>query len=180
MQALLIIDVQNDYFPQGKYELVETFKALEKVQFALEKFRAKQQLVIFVQHINTGTDAIFFLPNTDGVEIHKAIMPMQDEPVVVKHAPDSFHQTELLKHLQSKNINELVICGMMTHMCIDTTVRVAKGHGYTVTLLADACATRDLSWENVSIPAKTVQQVYLASLNQGFAKVVNTDVLFDK
>lgn len=176
MQALLIIDVQNDYFPGGKYELVGVTESLAKIQIVLEKFRTMKQPIIFVKHINTRVGAIFFLPNIDGVEIRKEIEPLAEEPVIVKHAPDSFYQTELLKLLQSKSIDELVICGMMTHMCIDTTVRAAKSHGYAVTVLADACATRDLTWEETTIPAKVVQQVYLASLNGSFAEIVDTDM----
>lgn len=176
MQALLIVDVQKDYFPGGKHELVGATEALTKIQTVLEQFRIIQQPIIFVQHINTSTEATFFLPNTNGIEIHRAITPLVGDPVVVKHAPNSFFQTELLELLQSKNIDELVICGMMTHMCIDTTVRAAKDYGYTLTLLADACATRDLLWEETIIPAKVVQQVYLASLDEGFAEVIAADV----
>lgn len=171
MQALLIIDVQNDYFPGGRFELAGAVEALERTRAVLDRFREKGLPVIFVQHINTRPDASFFLPDTVGAEIHPDIAPAGDEPIVVKHAPNSFFRTNLLELLQAREVNELVVCGMMTHMCIDTTVRAAKDYGIPVTLLYDACAARDLKIMEHSIPAQTVQDAYMAGLNGMFAEI---------
>ena len=90
---------------------------------------------------------------------------------MVKHTPNSFFKTNLLELLKSKGIDQLVVCGMMTHMCIDTTVRAAKDYGIPVTLLYDACATKDLTIMGNSIPAKVVHDAYMAGLNGMFAEV---------
>lgn len=171
MQALLIIDVQNDYFPGGKSELVNPIEALNQTKTVLNRFRETQRPVIFVQHINNRPGATFFIPNTFGVEIHMDIAPLESEPVIVKHAPNSFYQTNLLEVLHAKNISELVVCGMMTHMCIDTTVRAAKDYGFPVTLLYNACATKDLIIMGNSIPAKIAHDAFMAGLNGMFAQV---------
>lgn len=100
-----------------------------------------------------------------------------NEKVIVKHFPDSFFNTELQKHLKPMKIKRLVVCGMMSHMCIDTTVRAAKQLGYEVILLSDACTTKDLSWNNTTIPVETVHNVFMASLQGTFAKVIATSNL---
>lgn len=74
--------------------------------------------------------------------------------------------------LIESEITELVVCGMMTHMCIDTTVRAAKDYGYQITLISDGCATKDLEWNGVTLPATLIQNVYMASLNKKFANVI--------
>lgn len=139
--ALMIIDVQNDYFPQGKCELSQSEQALTATKRLLEHFRAKKLPIFYVQHISPES-ATFFLPNTKGVQLHKDIKPLCSENVIVKHMPNSFHETTLQEKLTALSIKKLVICGMMTHMCVDTTVRAAKDFGYYVTLISDACATK--------------------------------------
>lgn len=177
MRALLIIDVQNDYFPGGRCELVGSVQALERVKAVLNRFREKECPVIFVQHVNTRPGASFFIPDTSGVEIHPDIAPVEGEPVVVKHAPNSFFRTNLPELLQAGGVSELVVCGMMTHMCIDTTVRAAKDYGIPVTLLYDACATMNLEIMGNSIPAHVAHDAYMAGLNGMFADVRLTEQL---
>lgn len=173
-QALLIIDVQNDYFAGGKSELCNPEVALGNIKKLLEHFRAEHLPVIHVQHINTKEGSNFFLPNTEGVSIHKKLTPQEGEHLVIKHAPNSFFETNLLDIIKDSGITELIICGMMSHMCIDTTTRACKDYGIKVTLIADACATKNLSWEKQTIPGETVHQVFMASLNGMFATVRNT------
>lgn len=170
MRALLIIDVQNDYFPFGKYELHAPEAALDAIKDLLKYFREKNLPVFYVQHISEE-DADFFVPGTEGAEIHRDIAPQSGEKVIIKHEPNSFYETALQDELKESGVTELVVCGMMTHMCIDTTVRAAKDYGYHMILIEDACATRDLEWKQEWIPAKTVQKVFMASLNQEFACV---------
>ena len=170
-KALLLIDIQNDYFAGGKSELFEPEKALDAAAKVLDMFRRNGLPVIHVQHVNTREGATFFLPNTDGVKIHARLTPRDGESVVVKHAPNSFYDTDLSSIIKEKQIAELVVCGMMTHMCIDTTVRAAKDYGISVTLVHDACATKDLAFGGKKLPASMVQAAYLAGLNGMFAKI---------
>ena len=176
MKALLIIDVQNDYFEGGKSELYNSKVALQNIEKVLMIFRQKNLPVIHVQHINNREGATFFLPNTDGVLIHKNITPLESEYIVTKHAPNSFFETNLLDIMKENNINDLVICGMMSHMCIDTTTRACKDFGIKVTLLNDACATKNLSFNGEIIPAETVHNTFMASLNGMFANVIETQL----
>ena len=177
MKALLIIDVQNDYFPGGKCELSGPEKALENIVSVLRLFRKAGLPVIHVRHVNTRPDACFFLPGTDGVKIHTGLTPLPGEDVLVKHAPNSFYRTGLADLLRAKKVDELVVCGMMTHMCIDTTVRAAWDHQIPVTLLYDACATKDLSVMGQTIPAQTVHNAYMAGLDGIFARVLTAGEL---
>lgn len=112
------------------------------------------------------------------LDSNKDITPAASEKVIVKHYPNSFLATELQAALQEKAVTELVICGMMTHMCIDTTVRAAKDLGYHISLISDACTTRDLDWNGTKFPASVVQNVYMASLNQNFANVTTCTEYF--
>jgi nicotinamidase-related amidase len=171
IKALLVIDIQNDYFPGGKMELVGSEAAAAKAAQIQNHFREAGLPVIHVQHVALSPDATFFLPETYGVEIHSDVSPMGDEPVVVKHHPNAFRETELKKILQGLEVSDLTVVGMMTHMCIDTTVRVASDMGFKVTLVGDACATKDLDFNGVTVSATSVQAAYLAAIDGSFAQV---------
>lgn len=152
--ALLLIDIQNDYFPGGAWELSHADEAAAQARLALGRFREQHRPVFHVRHINTRPGAAFFLPDTPGSEIHGAVKPLDGEPAIIKHAPDAFFQTDLHDALSRAGIRKLAVCGMMSHMCIDTSVRAARNHGYDITLLHDACATRDLSWNGKNHPRR--------------------------
>jgi nicotinamidase-related amidase len=92
---------------------------------------------------------------------------------VVKHYPNSFRETILLSELQTRGIKEVTIVGMMTHMCIDTTVRAANDLGFSVTVIAEACATKDLTFGDRTVAAADVQAAYLSALDGSFANVVS-------
>jgi nicotinamidase-related amidase len=171
-RALLVVDMQNDYFPGGKMELVGVEKAAEKVGQLLSMFRAKKLPIFHIQHFSVKPGATFFLPDTEGVKIHPLLTPEEGEPVIRKHFPNSFRETSLLGELRSRDIQELVVCGAMSHMCIDTTVRAAFDLGFTCVVVADGCATRDLCYGDQIIQAAQVQGAYMASLSAVFAKVV--------
>ena len=172
-KALLIIDVQNDYFPGGSMELVGSEEAAKNTSDILEKCRKRRIPVIYMQHI-ADKNASFFLPKTKGVEIHSLVKPKRKDKIFQKKFPNSFRDTKLHKYLKQKKIKELIICGMMTHMCVDTTVRAAYDLGYNCTLIGDACATRDLEFENRMIAAKNVQGSFLSALDSTFANIMYT------
>lgn len=174
--GLILIDIQNDYFKGGKYELFEPEQAALQAKKILGFFREHQLPVFHVRHINTRPGASFFLPDTVGADFHETLKPFVGEDIIIKHRPDSFQDTDLKEKLDLKNIDALIICGMMTHMCIDTTVRRANNYGYSVTLIEDACATRDLQWEGNTITASQVQHSYMAALHGTFANVCKADV----
>ena len=173
-QGLLIVDVQNEYFPGGKSELDHPIKALQNIEKILAAFREGHLPVIFIQHISHRSGAGSFLADTDGVLIHKTISPQPGEYLVIKHAPNSFFETNLLEIINTNQLNHLVICGMMSHMCIDSTVRACRDYGLGVTLLEDACATKSLTFNGRTIPAQMVHDAFMAALDGAFARVITT------
>ena len=175
--ALVVIDIQNDYFPGGALELEAAEAAGAKAGFALDHFRSQSLPVIHVRHLSVRPGATFFLPGTRGAEIHASVQPAAGESVIEKNFPNSFRNTALDKHLRDAGIKNLVVAGMMTHMCVDASVRHAADLGYKVTLLADACATRAQSYGGETVPARQVHAAFLAALNGFYAKVVNTHEL---
>ena len=175
--ALLIVDIQNDYFPGGAMEVVGAEAAATEAARLLATFRQHARPLVHIQHVATRPGATFFLPNTPGVEIHGSVRPAPGEVVFPKHFPNSFRETPLLDHLRALGIAELVIAGMMTPMCIDTTTRAAADLGFKCFLAHDACATRALSFNGVHVAAENVQTAYLAALNGSFAKVLSAHEL---
>lgn len=173
-EALLIIDLQNDYFTNGAMPLVGAELACENSKLLIEEFRQKQAPIIYIQHIATRPDATFFLRNTDGVEIHNMISPLENEKIVIKHFPNSFRDTDLLEYLQVNNITDLVICGMMTHMCVDATTRAAKDFGFIVSVIGDACATKDLDYRGKTVKSTEVQNSFLSALSYFYSTVQTT------
>jgi nicotinamidase-related amidase len=176
-QALLVVDIQNDYFPGGAMELVGSNEASAQAKKLIEHFRAKSKPVIHIQHVSAEPDATFFLPNTRGVELHESVTPTNNEILFTKHHPNSFLETPLLGHLRLHQITQLVIVGMMTHMCIDTTTRAAADLGFECLLAHDACATKALTFNGVSVSAEDVQASFLAAIDGTFAQVLGTNQL---
>lgn len=172
--ALVIIDIQNDYFPGGAMELEGAEAAGSHAGKALAQFRAKGEPIIHVRHLSVRPGATFFLPNTRGAEIHAAVKPQGDETVIEKNFPNSFRNTPLQAELERRGIKNLVVAGMMTHMCVDATVRHAADLGYKVTLIGDACATRAQTYGGETVPARHVHAAFLAALNGFYAKVVTS------
>jgi nicotinamidase-related amidase len=173
--ALLIVDIQNDYFREGAMPLSGSTEACEKAKRILERFRADGLPVVHIQHIAARSTATFFLPGTAGAEIHNDVKPHDGETIIIKHYPNSFRETELLACLQAMSITDLVICGMMTHMCIDSTVRAARDLGFNCVVIGDACATKDIEINGQAVKAVEVQKSFLGALNYFYASVKTTN-----
>ncbi len=174
-EALLLIDIQNDYFPGGKMVLAGMEEAAKKAAELLRVFRSAGKPVFFIRHLSTRPDATFFINGTEGTDIHSSVSPLTGETVIEKHFPNSFFQTELLSILKESDVTDLVICGAMSHMCIDTTVRAAKELGFKCILITNACATRNLKFGDEILPAHEVHAAFMAALDGVFARVVTAD-----
>jgi nicotinamidase-related amidase len=172
--ALLLIDIQNDYFPGGKMELEGVNEAAIMAGELLQCFREHDMPHVHIQHVSTRPGATFFLPGTEGTNIHDKVAHFEGEPLVQKHYPNSFRETNLLELLKSWEIERLVITGMMTHMCVDATARAAVDLGFKIIVVADACATRALTYGDTTIQAGHVHKAFLAAL-QSYGKVLNTE-----
>jgi len=175
--VLLLIDIQNDYFPGGKMELEGSLEASLRARDLLAFFRDKNLPVVHIQHVSARPGATFFLPDTEGVNIHANVAPRPGEVIFQKNYPNSFRNTPLLDYLRDNQVDKVVVCGMMTHMCVDATVRAAFDHGLEVIVVPEACATRTLTFQNQTISAVQVQAAFLSALSFLYARVVNTEEL---
>ena len=172
--CLILVDLQNDYFPGGNMELVGIEEAAVNAQILLNEFRKAKRPVIHIQHISAHPGATFFLPGTDGAKINQRVTPKEDEIVVVKNFPNSFRSTPLLEILKKEKVDNPVICGAMSHMCIDATTRAAFDLGFNCIVAEDACATKDLIFKSKTIMASDVHASFMAALSAPYAKVIST------
>ncbi len=177
--ALLLIDLQNDYFTGGKWQLVGTEAAADKAATLLAKFRQNNQPVVHVRHEFPTDEAPFFLPGSEGAAIHPSVAPQGEEPVILKQQINSFRDTNLHDVLQSQKVEKLVVVGAMSHMCIDAVVRAAVDLGYDVTVAEDACATLALEFNGRTIPAADVHAAYMSALSFGYAEVTTTAAVLE-
>lgn len=173
-QALIIVDIQNDYFENGALTLVNPIEASLQAKKILEYFRAHNLPIAHVQHVSPE-GVPFMVKGTQGVEIHENVKPLSNENIFTKKFPNSFRETGLQDYLKSNEVDHVVIVGMMTHMCIDATTRAAFDFGYKCTVIADACASRDLEIKGEAVKAKDVHNAFLAALEFFYADIQNTD-----
>src|SRR4051794_17796684 len=134
-RALLIIDIQSDYFAGGAFPLVGPDAAAANAARLLESFRDAGAPVVHLQHVWDAPEATFMRPGTDGVEIHPGVAPADGETVIRKAAPNGFVGTGLERELRGHGVEELVVAGMMSSMCVDATVRAAVDLGFTATVV---------------------------------------------
>ena len=174
-QALIVVDIQNDYFPQGKWPLVGADAAADNAARLIKAFRDAGDPVVHIRHEFTSEEAPFFTPNSEGAKLHPKVINRADEPVVLKHFVNSFRETELKSILDEQGIKELVVVGSMSHMCVDGITRAAADFGYKVTVIHDACATLDLEFNGVTVPAAQVHAAFMAALAFAYASVVSAD-----
>lgn len=160
--ALLLIDIQEFYFPGGFSELVNPGGAAQNAAKILKHFRESGQTVIHIQH-----------KTEKQMEINHLVAPIEGEASFIKTEINSFKGTDLKNYLDSISIKNLVIVGMQTHMCIEAATRAASDYNYTVVLIEDACATRNLEWDGQLIKA---QDVHYSTLNtlKNYASILST------
>ncbi|WP_196590853.1 isochorismatase family protein [Pectinatus frisingensis] len=177
-EILILIDIQNMYFAKGAYRLHEPEKTAKKAAIILKKFRNDHKPIIHIKHMFNISEN----PNGDYLlEFNEAVMPQKDEVILTKNYPNAFFKTDLKNVLDGLQATNLVIIGMMSHMCIDTTVRAAQNYNYKIIVVDDACTTMDLKWKGEKIAAKIIHNSIMASLNGVFADVVTaTDYLYTK
>lgn len=173
--ALILIDIQNDYFPGGSWEVDQMERVAANAARLLQAARARGDLVIHIRHEAGSATAPFFRPGTDGAKINAAVAPDPDEVVVLKHRPNSFHETDLLDRLRDAGVLKVTLCGAMSQMCVDATTRAAVDYGFKATVVADACGAKPIAFGGVTVAAADVQAAFMAPLAMSYAKVVTTD-----
>ena len=174
-QALVLIDLQNDYFPGGKFTLVGTDSAADNAAKLVAKFRAEKAPVIHVRHESQEPDASFFVPGSAGAEINAKVRNQGDEKVITKNQINAFQNTDLKSVIDAQGITDLVIVGAMSHMCVDGVTRAAVDFGYATTVIHDACATLDTEFNGVKVPAAQVHAAFMRGLADGYCAVKSTD-----
>jgi nicotinamidase-related amidase len=176
--ALILIDIQNDYFEGGLWPVEGMQDASHHAARLLAHARATQMPVFHVRHEIPFADAPFFRPASAGAQIHPIVAPATDEPVILKHKPNSFLGTDLKARLDSAGITDVILAGAMSQMCIDATTRAASDFGYGVTVVQDACAAKSQSFKGRAVPAQDVHATIMAALAGTYAQIVDcTDVV---
>ena len=178
-QALIIVDMQNDYFPGGKWPLHNIETAADNVARLIIAARSSDDLVVHVRHEFLTVDAPFFAPGSIGVQIHSKIQNREDENVIVKNHVNAFRETKLKEILDSNDIRDVVICGAMSHMCIDAITRAANDFQYNCIVIHDACASRELEFNGMKIPAEYAHGAFMSALGFAYAKVISTNEFLD-
>jgi len=161
--ALLIVDIQDFYFPGGRSELVAPEKAADNAALLLKRFREKGLTVVHVRH-----------NSEPGGTINLRVIPLDNEKVFSKSDVNSFKGTGLQEYLKAAVIDTLVICGMQTHMCVEAAVRAGSDLGYKCILIHDACATKDLKFGDRIIKSEDVHYATLSTL-RSYAVVISTE-----
>lgn len=173
--ALILIDIQNDYFPGGKWELHQIEQSSKNAARLLDQARTAGQMVVHVHHEFQIDNPPFFAPGTPGAEIHPSVQPLTGEHKVLKHHVNAFRETNLQSLLEEHGVTEVTIAGDMSHMCIDAAARNAADLGLNVTVVEDACSSRDLEFNGDVISAENVHKAYMSALSFAYANVVTTD-----
>ncbi|MCQ1574631.1 cysteine hydrolase [Neorhizobium galegae] len=173
-KALIVVDIQNDYFPDGKWPLVGVEAAAQNAVKLIAAARAQDDLVVHIRHEFPTMDAPFFQPGTAGAAIHPSVINLPTEHVVLKNYINSFRETDLKEHLDAHGIEEVIVCGNMSHMCVDAVTRASNDFGYKVTVVHDACASRDLEFDGVQVPARFAHAAFMAALGFAYANMTST------
>lgn len=155
-KALLVIDLQNDYFPCGLFPLGNADLVLENIVQAIARAKAQNIPVILIQHVANSDLGIspFFNKGTPGAEVHPRILAAApNASIVVKEYADGFERTKLSELLNKFQVNELLICGMMTQNCVTHTAISKSAEKYKVSILADCCTTVSEILHNTALHA---------------------------
>lgn len=173
--ALIVVDIQNDYFSGGKRELNATDAAADNAARVIGAARERGDLVVHIRHETLAPNAPFFVPGSDGAQLHEKVRNLANELVIVKHFMNPYRETELLDVLEHNDIERVTVVGNMSHMCIDAVTRASDDFGFETTVIHDACTTHDLEFNQVKVPAPLVHAAFMAALQFGYATVVSAD-----
>lgn len=171
-RALLIIDVQNEYFT-GKLPVSYPAASLDKILAAMDAARAQGVQVVVVRHSAKGDRGVF-KPGTAEWELHKDVAARPCDRLVEKSMPSSFAGTDLENWLRENQIDTLAIAGYMTQMCCDSTARDGFHRGFNVEFLADATGTLSLATGAGKVADRDLHNAVLVTQSSMFSKVIDT------
>ena len=171
--TLLVIDLQRDYFPGGKFPLPDIERVTARASALIDLFHLHRLPVVHVRHLEKDPRVGFLLEGTPGSEIEPRVAPTGQDLLITKNWPNAFRDTTLQKILHVLGSGDLVFCGAMSNMCIDATVRAAFDAGYRCTVIEDACAASDLEFNGASIPAAQVHAAFMGALASAYGDVMD-------
>ncbi|KAI8337250.1 Isochorismatase-like protein [Chlamydoabsidia padenii] len=182
-EALIVVDVQNDYFPNGKLPTWKPVETAEACAELIKKFRQEGKEVVFVKHVIKDSqvkDFPFFIKGTHGVEIHDIVKPLPSEKIITKNEVSSFVGTDLKEYLTGKGVKKLVVVGMMIHNCVNATVYSGVEEGFPCVVVEEAVNTMDQSYDGEIVKAQDIKKAFLTGIQFAFSKVYKLqDVLND-
>lgn len=173
--ALIVIDFQMEYFAGGRLFIPDGSRAMQNAKRLITLADAHGMPVLHVRHMGPAGGPLF-ARDRQCAAFHAEISPGAQHGVVQKTSASSFVGTDLHRQLQSKGIKTLIVCGLMTHNCVSSTVRDARPLGYQVLVAGDACATRDIeAWDGGVLSHSDLQRAALTALSDTFAEVLTTE-----
>jgi nicotinamidase-related amidase len=172
-EALLVIDVQNEYF-SGRLPVTYPHGSMIHILQAMDAADAAHLPVVVIQHANRAAGAVTFLPGSPAWELHPEVKKRPHDLLIEKALPGSFTGTHLGEWLKERAISSLTIAGYMTQMCCDTTARQAFHRGYPVKFLSDATGTLTITNSAGSISAADLHRAILVTQQQRFSQVMTT------
>jgi len=180
-KALILVDVQNEYFDGGRLPLPDMDEALTHIEALLTCFRSNRAPIFHIQHFALTADGPFTL-GSPGAELHDRVKPQlttqPPEVVIPKYYTNAFRMTWLAAALQGSGVSEVVVVGAMVQNCIDATVRGADDFGFKVTVASDACAAAPITLKDGrAIEAATVHDLFLEALNNVADVLPTTEVI---
>lgn len=173
-EALIVVDVQNDYFPDGNLPTCNPIRTAEACAKLIKKFRNEKKEVVYIKHIvkeEQSKDYPFFVKDTWGVEINDIVKPLPNEKVITKSEVSSFVRTELKDYLLSKNIKKLIVVGMMIHNCVNATVYSGVDEGFDCIVVEEAVNTMDQKLHDKVVKAEQIKESFLAGIQFVYSKV---------
>lgn len=173
-RAVIVVDLQNEYWPDGGFALVNIEEAAKNAARIMAHARDLGDLVVNVRH-EMPEGAPVFAPSSKGAEISEVVAPTMGEPVITKNYPNSFRDTGLKELLDEKGIEEVFVIGAMSQMCVDATVRAANDFGFRTVTIHDACATRDLEFGGITAPAAHVHAAMMWAFEFYYGEVISTE-----
>ncbi len=171
-QALIVIDIQNDYFEDGKYPLYQPEATTEKALIAMKAANEKDIPIIHIQHLVSPDlgEGLFFYENSEGAQIHKKIMAAApNSTVIAKRHADCFEKTNLEELLQELEIEEIVLIGMMTHNCVTHTALSPAAIKYNPKVIEECCCTLDPIAHALAIDSMQVRGINISNIDNAFA-----------
>lgn len=173
-QALLVIDVQNEYFT-GRLPVTFPENSLENILKAMDHAARVGMPIAVIQHTAPSKDSPTFRKGSEEWKLHLNVQKRKRDVLIEKNLPGSFTGTELEKWLRERDVERVAICGYMTQMCCDTTARQAFHLGFQVDFLSDATGALSLKNSAGAISDCDLHRAVLVTMAMRFARVIRTE-----